>query len=73
MKRSSERRSPCSSGQTKLSASPMALRAAGAADAMDVVLVGHREVVIDDVRDAVHVDAARGDVGGHEDADLALP
>ena len=40
--------------------------AAGAADAMDVVLGVHREIVIHDVRNAVHVDAARGDVGGHE-------
>ena len=46
------------------------VRAAGAADAVDVVLVGHGEVVVHDVRDAGHVDPARGDVRGHKHADL---
>lgn len=42
------------------------LGAAGAADAVDVVLGGFGEVVVDDVGDAVDVDAAGGDVGGDE-------
>ena len=48
-----------------------ALRAARAADAVDVVLRLLRRVVVDHVRDAVHVDAARGDVGGDEHFHLA--
>ena len=46
-------------------------RPARPADTMNVVFRVHGEVVIDDVRDAVHVDPARGDVGGDEDADFA--
>src|SRR5688500_11022908 len=45
--------------------------AAGAADAMDVIFGVHREIVIHHVRNAVDVDAARGDVGGDEDAHSA--
>ena len=41
-------------------------RAAGAAAAVDVVLVGHRRVVVDDQADGVDVDAARRDVGGDQ-------
>jgi len=29
------------------------------------------QIVVEDVRDAVHVDATAGDVGGHKDRDLA--
>ena len=46
-------------------------RAAGAADAVDVDVGGHREVKVDDVRDARHVDAAGGDVGRDEHLDAA--
>jgi len=42
--------------------------ATGAADAVHVVLGVHREVEVDDVRDALDVDAARGDVGRDEHA-----
>ena len=45
--------------------------AAGASDAVDVVLVGHGEVIIDDVGDAGDIDAAGGDIGSDEDADFA--
>jgi hypothetical protein len=38
---------------------------------MDVVFRLRREIVVDDVRDAVNVDAARGDIRGHEHSDLA--
>src|SRR3954452_23883616 len=41
-------------------------RAARAADAVDVALAVGRRVEVDDVRDAIHVDAAGGDVGGDE-------
>ena len=46
--------------------------AAGAADAVDVglLIVGGR--VVDHVGDAGDVDAAGGDVGGHQDLDLAV-
>ncbi len=40
--------------------------AARAADPVNVILIGHREIVVDDVRDAVHIDAARRDVGRHQ-------
>src|SRR3954466_7649346 len=41
-------------------------RAARAPDAVDVALAVGGRIEVDDVRDAVHVDAARGDVGGDE-------
>ena len=47
------------------------IRASGASDAMDVILDVHREIVVDHMRDAVHVNAARGDVCGHEHAHCA--
>src|SRR5262249_52105664 len=40
--------------------------AAGAADAVHVVLGHVGQLEVDDVRQLVDVDAARGDVGGHE-------
>ena len=46
--------------------------AAGAADPVDVGLVVLGAGVVDDVRDAGDVDAAGGDVGGDQDADLVL-
>src|SRR5579864_5403423 len=46
--------------------------ARGAADAMHIGLRHVRQVVIDDVADAVDVDAARGDVGGDQRPDLAV-
>jgi len=48
-----------------------AARAAGAADAVHVVLGLQRQAVVDDVADGRHVDAAGGHVGGHQDAQLA--
>ena len=42
------------------------VRTSGAADAMDIILGVHREIIIHDVRNAVHVNAARGDVCRHE-------
>ena len=47
-------------------------RAPGAPGAVHVVLGGLREVVVDDVREVRDVDAARGDVGGDEEAELPL-
>src|SRR3954463_7832398 len=41
--------------------------AAGAANAMDVILRMHREIVVHDVRNPIYVDPARGDVGRDED------
>ena len=46
--------------------------ARGAADAVDVALRLVRQVEIDDMGDAVDVDAAGGDVGRHQHADLAV-
>ena len=43
-------------------------RAAGATDAMNVVLGMHRKIEVDHVRDAFDVDAARGDVSGNKHA-----
>src|SRR3989344_1905723 len=45
-------------------------RPASAADAVHVILVCVGDVVIDDVRDFRNIEAARGDVGCDEDADL---
>ena len=45
--------------------------AAGAADAMHVRFRVVRHVEVDDVADALDVEAARGDVGRHDDVDLA--
>ena len=45
--------------------------AAGAADAVHVGLGVGRDVVVDHVRDPLHVEAARGDVGGDQDVELA--
>ena len=49
----------------------VAAGAAGAADAVHIVFGLHRQVEVDGVADALHVDAARGHVGGHQHADLA--
>ena len=49
---------------------PDAAGAAGAADAVDVALAVLGRVEVDDVRDAVDVDAAGGDVGGDQDVDV---
>ena len=47
-------------------------RAAGAADAVDVVLGNVRQLVVDDERQVVDVEAARGDVGGDEHLELRV-
>ena len=47
------------------------VRAPGASDAMDVILDVHREIVVHYMRDAVHVNAARGDVCGDKHAHCA--
>ena len=47
------------------------LRTPRPADPMHVVFGLRREVEVDDVRDAVHIDAARGDVGRDQHADVA--
>ena len=39
----------------------------GPADPVDVVLGDHRQLEVDDVRQRVDVEAARGDLGGDED------
>jgi hypothetical protein len=40
--------------------------AAGASDAMDIILRVHREIVIHHMGDPIHIDAAGGDIGGDE-------
>ena len=45
--------------------------ARGAADAMDVALGIGRQLEVDDVGHALHVDAARGEIGRDQDAGLA--
>ena len=45
--------------------------ARGAADAVDIAFRLVRQIEIDDVGDAGHVDAARGDVGRHQHAGAA--
>jgi hypothetical protein len=46
--------------------------AGGAADAVDVALRFVGNVIVDDMRNAVDVDAASGNIGGDEDARLAI-
>ena len=52
---------------------PVRAGAAGAADAVHVALAVVRRVEVDDVRDAVDVDAAGGDVGRDQRVDAAAP
>ena len=40
--------------------------APGATNPMDVILHVHREIVVHHVRDAVHINAARRDIGRHQ-------
>src|SRR4029077_12277443 len=40
--------------------------AAGASDAMDVILRVHREVVVHHMRDPIHIDPSRRDVRSHQ-------
>ena len=47
-----------------------ALGATGATDAVDVGVGGVGHVVVDDVRDTVNVETARGDVGGDHDGEV---
>ena len=47
-------------------------RAACAAHAVDEVLRDFRQIVVDDVRDVLHVNAASRDVRGHQDAVASL-
>ena len=45
--------------------------ATGPADAMNIVLRHVRQLEVDDIRQFVDIDAARRDVGGHQDVQLA--
>ena len=51
---------------------PRAPGPAGAADAVDVALDVVRNVEVDDVGDALDVEAARRDVGRDDDVELAV-
>jgi hypothetical protein len=44
------------------------IRAASASNAMNIVFDVHWKIVVHHVRNAVHVNAARGDIGGHQNA-----
>ena len=59
-----------SAAEWKVMPMPAAPGAAGAPDAVDVGVAILGRVEVDHVRDAVHVDAARGDVGRDQRADL---
>jgi hypothetical protein len=65
------RSSLSSSTQTSETASPGVAGAPGAADAVDVVLRHVRQLEVDHVRQLVDVEAAGGDVGGHQHAHVA--
>jgi len=52
---------------------PDSLGASRAPDAVDIVLMVRREVVIDDMRDAIDIDSPGGDIGGDKDADFPVP
>ena len=61
-----------SSATIRVKASPLASRAARAADAMDVILRMLRHVVVDDVAHVRDVQSARGDVRGDEHFEAAI-
>ena len=42
---------------------------AGPADAMDVILGDHRQFEVDDVRQGIDIQSARGDLGRHQDGE----
>src|SRR5580704_13903188 len=44
----------------------------GSPNAMDEILCQVRQIVVDDVHDVLHVDSARSQIGGHQDAIPAL-
>ena len=46
--------------------------AAGAPDAVNVVFCGVRQFEVDDVREFVNIEAARGDVSRHQHAQAPL-
>ena len=46
--------------------------AAGAPDAVDVQFGIIRQVIVEDVRDVVDIQAARGHIGGHQHFDLGI-
>ena len=71
MKRSSERNGALIFRRNEADRIADRVRAAGASDAMDVILRVHREIVIHHVRDPIHIDAARGDIRGHQHAHRA--
>jgi len=57
---------------TKVVATPFAPSASRPADAVDEVVRGVGQVVVDDVGDVLHIDAAGGYVGRDENAVLAV-
>ena len=44
----------------------------GSPNAVDEILRHFRQIVVDDVHDVLHVDPARSQIGGHQDAKPAL-
>src|SRR5205814_6531816 len=42
------------------------VRAAGAADAMDIILRVHREIIVHLMRDPIHIDTSRRNVRSHQ-------
>jgi hypothetical protein len=70
--RSIARRSVSSCGETKMNASPTASARAVRPDAVDVVVGRGRHVEVDDVRQRLHVDAARRDVGRDQHRELVV-
>ena len=65
--RSTFARSHCSRGSKRVIAVPARPARAGPPDAVDVRLRLARDVVVEDVRDLLDVEAARGDVGRDEE------
>jgi hypothetical protein len=51
---------------------PIISSARGAANAMDIAFRLVRQIEVDDMGDAIDVDAARGDIGRDQDTDLAV-
>src|SRR5208337_2725369 len=66
------RQFPAFLGRDEREGHALAAHAAGAADAMHVIVAELGDVEVDDVRDAGDVDSAADNVGGHQPADPAF-
>ncbi len=70
--RSMERNSPISAPETSVEARPARAHASGTADAVDEVFRNLRQVIVNNMRNIVDVNATRGHIGSHQHLELAV-